>query len=389
MYDSTRIIGEQQFSFAYNLFKTATSTLTGGNTTAVHAFVDFFNVTVSAAYTGTGAPATTCPAAIGDATAAGTTDGAGDFNFHQATNSSSTNPIWNLVGRFLHEPSKEVIACQEPKPILVFVGGVRVPTPMAANILPLQVFRIGRLAIVAVPGEFTTMSGRRLRETIRNTMIANGAPSDTVVVIAGLANEYSQYVATPEEYTAQRYEGASTLYGPMTLPAYQQEFSVLAKRLMTGSPAPSYPAQLDYSQDVYQFQPGVFFDDGPAGEIVRGFNTHSSYAIGATVLAKFYSGDPRNSLRHGDSFLTVEKLEEKNGKWVVVATDANWETKFQWERHYSFPEIAESYATITWTIPPGTPVGTYRLRHSGDSKHAFTGKVSQFTGVTTSFKVTA
>lgn len=85
-------------------------------------------------------------------------------------------------------------------------------------------------------------------------MVANGAPKDLVVVIAGLANEYSQYVATPEEYRTafhnerfcrvvfrprdnqievQRYEGASTLYGPYTLPAYQQEFAALAKRLMT------------------------------------------------------------------------------------------------------------------------------------------------------------
>ena len=42
------------------------------------------------------------------------------------------------------------------------------------------------------------------------------------VVIAGLANTYSSYVATFEEYGVQRYEGASTIFGPHTLDAYIQ-----------------------------------------------------------------------------------------------------------------------------------------------------------------------
>ena len=45
---------------------------------------------------------------------------------------------------------------------------------------------------------------------------------DVVVVIAGLSNTYSSYVATREEYQAQRYEGSSTIFGPHTLDAYIQ-----------------------------------------------------------------------------------------------------------------------------------------------------------------------
>ena len=40
-----------------------------------------------------------------------------------------------------------------------------------------------------------------------------------LVVIAGLTNDYSHYVTTYEEYQVQRYEGASTLFGPHTLGA--------------------------------------------------------------------------------------------------------------------------------------------------------------------------
>ena len=45
---------------------------------------------------------------------------------------------------------------------------------------------------------------------------------DVRVVIAGLANTYSSYVTTFEEYAEQRYEGASTIFGPHTLDAYIQ-----------------------------------------------------------------------------------------------------------------------------------------------------------------------
>ena len=42
------------------------------------------------------------------------------------------------------------------------------------------------------------------------------------MVIAGLTGTYSSYVTTREEYAAQRYEGASTIFGPSTLDAYIQ-----------------------------------------------------------------------------------------------------------------------------------------------------------------------
>lgn len=45
---------------------------------------------------------------------------------------------------------------------------------------------------------------------------------DVELVIAGLTNTYSSYVTTFEEYGVQRYEGASTIYGPHTLDAYIQ-----------------------------------------------------------------------------------------------------------------------------------------------------------------------
>lgn len=62
-----------------------------------------------------------------------------------------------------------------------------------------QVVLVGDFAIAAVPGEFTTMSGRRMRAAVKQAIEENGGPKVDVVV-AGLSNIYSSYITTPEEY---------------------------------------------------------------------------------------------------------------------------------------------------------------------------------------------
>lgn len=47
--------------------------------------------------------------------------------------------------------------------------------------------------------------------------------------------DHSQYITTPEEYSKQEYEGSSTLYGPLTLPAYQEIFANLAISIRDGA----------------------------------------------------------------------------------------------------------------------------------------------------------
>ena len=66
---------------------------------------------------------------------------------------------------------------------------------------------------------------------ILQTLRDNRVTGDIHVVISALANTYIDYVTTPEEYNVQRYEGASTIYGPYTLPAFIQEFNKLAVAL--------------------------------------------------------------------------------------------------------------------------------------------------------------
>jgi len=73
----------------------------------------------------------------------------------------------------------------------------------------LGVYWIGDLTIGTLPGEFTTMLGRRLAAAI-----AEAAPTRDRVLLVGLANEYLSYFTTEAEYDLQHYEGGSMLYGP-------------------------------------------------------------------------------------------------------------------------------------------------------------------------------
>lgn len=67
---------------------------------------------------------------------------------------------------------------------------------MLPDVVSTQVAIIGDLMIAGVPGELTTMAGRRMKKLLTN--ITNSKNMN--VVIAGLCNTYSDYITTPEEY---------------------------------------------------------------------------------------------------------------------------------------------------------------------------------------------
>ena len=83
------------------------------------------------------------------------------------------------------------------------------------RVLPVQVVRVGEAAIVGLPFELTVETGRRIAEAVAAGTRGHGVEQ---VVVSSVANEYSGYCTTPEEYGEQRYEGGHTLYGPRTQP---------------------------------------------------------------------------------------------------------------------------------------------------------------------------
>lgn len=137
------------------------------------------------------------------------------------------------------------------------------PPPSKA---PLGVYRVGGTTFVSLPGEFTTVLGERIRRDVRAAI--PGTPPDRVVLI-GLANGHVSYFTTPEEYDAQFYEGASTMWGAESGPFLASRIRRLAAQL----PSSNAPQSRSYCYETgvkarFGFadvaQPPYWVDDGLA-----------------------------------------------------------------------------------------------------------------------------
>lgn len=383
-FESTDIIGRRQADISRRLYDEPGVPLSGP-VDFRHTFVDMSNVTVSV----NGTLVRLCKSAMGYSFAAGTTDGPGAFDFRQGD--TSPNPFWNFIVNALEKPSPEQAKCHLPKPILLNTGEVTFPygLPWQPQIVDVQLLRVGQLVIAAVPGEFSTMAGRRLRDQLKATLVQLGIiDAQGYVVIAGLANTYTDYVTTFEEYQVQRYEGASTIFGPHTLAGYIEQFRLLAQHMARGEPAPPGPQPPDIEDKLLSFLPPVIEDSVPAGRHFGDVEREplEAYRRGDAVVAVFWSASPRNNRRPEGTFLTVEQLDAAAGTWTVRYTDADWETKFHWQRT-SFLS-SDSHATITWQTSAVDEPGTYRIRHFGEAKHLF-GRRTAFEGTTRTFHLTA
>ncbi|WP_028008508.1 neutral/alkaline non-lysosomal ceramidase N-terminal domain-containing protein [Solimonas flava] len=265
--------------------------------------------------------------------------------------------------------------CQAEKPPLA---------PATTTPAPIQILRIGNLAILGIPWETTTMAGRRLRQTVLDALAPAGV--DTVV-IAGLANAYFDYMATREEYTAQLYEGASTYFGPWQLAAVQQEARRLALTMAAGEPAPEGIAPDALAPG--DASPVTIDTNAEFGKIAS--DAQASYAQGDTVDVSFVAGYPGNDLRTMASYLYVERQDAAGG-WTVVATDKDPELSFVWHGkpdpvsrllHVS----AGSTAEAIWRVPANTAAGTYRIRHVGVSRASADAAPVPYEGVSRSFAI--
>merc|ERR1719500_867173 len=356
MFESTKIIAERQFKKSYEMFSNPDmNTELSGPIQFIHQWVDMSSYQVSLS---NGSMVSTCKPALGYSFAAGTTDGPGEFDFTQGA--VTGNPFWDFISGLLKDPSPETEACHAPKPILLDTGEYRLPFAWHPTSVDTQILRVGNFAMVAVPGEFTTMAGRRLRETVARAAAEEG--EEVEVVIAGLSNTYTHYITTYEEYQKQRYEAASTIYGPHTLSAYIQQYSLLVEAMLAGETLERGTPPPNLFDDQLTFVPGVVMDN-PASGHQMGDCVHQpeDASPGQTVMAKFISGHLRNNHMLDSTFLTVERQEGAN--WVVVARDADWETKLVWKRTNVI--LGESEVTVLWDLPDNVEPGLYRIGHRG------------------------
>ncbi|KAK1881259.1 Neutral ceramidase [Dissostichus eleginoides] len=213
------------------------------------------------------------------------------------------------------------------------------------------------------------MSGRRLREAVKQELQSEGAFRDSEVVIAGLSNIYTHYITTFEEYQVQRYEGASTIYGPHTLSAYLQKYRGLARAIAQDrvSELPVGPEPPFFTEKLFNLLPAPSIDRKPVntsfGDVLQ--QVLPVYRPGDVVSVTFVAGNPRNSGDIRDkTFLTVEIHDNRTNTWEVVYTDASWETRFHWVKGW----FQRSKATVDWFVPAAAPSGSYRIKHFGNFK---------------------
>ncbi len=120
--------------------------------------------------------------------------------------------------------------CQEVK---ARAGGFLQPLLVKPGALPefapLQMIRFGdMISFVTIPAEPTTETGYRIKEALRHRT------NTRYTAVVAAANEYMSYVATPEEYAAQHFEGAMTLYGPLEPVFFRERLEDLVKRAGSG-----------------------------------------------------------------------------------------------------------------------------------------------------------
>ena len=370
-FNRSRTIAERQYDKALELYNGASEKLVGGIDYR-HKYVDFSNLVIQPEFTGNGQQ-NTCVAAIGVSMIAGSTeDGPGiDFVPEGLVYDGVSWPQFTLV--------PEDQACHGEKVILLPMGRFS-PYPWTPEILPVQVATLGNLALIAVPFEITTMTGRRLRSAVLAELQGTGVDR---AVIVGLANAYAGYVATREEYSVQHYEGASTHFGPYTENALRQEMSQLATVMAAGQMNATGPTPRDLSNDQTTLQTGVVFDDKPLfknfGDVVN--QPAATYSRGQTARAVFWGGHPKNNLQTQSTFL---KVEYYNGsQWVTALNDWDPDTRYIWKRD----GVANSKVTVEWKIPNNAMPGWYRLRHFGHWKSGWTGAISAYNGTSNSFQV--
>lgn len=318
-FESTRIIGSRVHAVAASMLRANAGRELSGNVGSIHQFINMPEATGTYTNPNTGQVENVrgCMAAMGHSFAAGTTDGPGGFNFTQGD--TSGNAMWDAVTNFLATPTADDVICHHPKPILLMTGRTSRPYQWTPSILPTQIFTIGDVVIVGLAGEFTTMAGRRVRSQIQSNF-----GSQRQVILSGLTNIYSSYVVTPEEYQVQRYEGASTLYGPHTLTLLLLQYNRLMTALVNGQTLAPGPSPLDERSSQMTFLTPVLNDDSGSFQFGQCIvQPNPSHRRGEQVFASFVSGNPRNNLQTGSSFFFVEQ-QQTNGLWTVIATDANW-----------------------------------------------------------------
>jgi neutral ceramidase len=229
------------------------------------------------------------------------------------------------------------------------VQGDKYVIPGAGNpppAVPIAVVRLGDHVLAALPGEPTKEVGVRVKQALLDAL---GSAGIHRAVIAGLADDYVQYITTPQEYGQQSYEGASTLYGKNEATFLQEQLVDLGKRMIAGQPAPE-PYALDPS---YGVKPdGSPYPAGADHGTALSQPVASVERLGHPSFG--WQGAPSGHDLPTDRAFVSAQRRDRHGRWRTVDTDLGLD--FVWRVD------DQGRYDATWEVPLTVPTGTYRLR---------------------------
>jgi neutral ceramidase len=217
--------------------------------------------------------------------------------------------------------------------------------------MPFQALRIDDTLLLALPWEVTTQAGVRIRAA------AAAASGVRYVVVVGMANEYGGYLTTPEEYTAQRYEGQMTWWGPeqadwvaaasARAAAAAVDGRVLRAPLRDGAPGSSNSSPLSQAAAVVR---------DPAGQVLSA--PAEQARPGDELAMSWTGGDPSVDAAREQPFVTVER--RRGTSWVPVVADGDGAVLIRFAR----TGTANAWSA-TWRLPRDADGGSYRFRVTG------------------------
>ncbi len=234
-------------------------------------------------------------------------------------------------------------------PLVDPVQGDKIAVTGAGNppaAVPVSLTRIGDGVLVGVPGEPTKEVGVRVRAAALAPLKGTGV---THAIVAGLANEFIQYITTPEEYGEQSYEGASTLFGRQQATFLQERYAELGAAMAAGKPAPA-PYPLDVAYGVKPDGPD--YPAGAASGTLTGQPSVATAGRGDDVRITWTGGPSGHDRPVDKAFVSAQRLVR--GRWRTVDTDL--------ALHMLWHADDKGAYDATWTVPGFVPAGTYRLR---------------------------
>ncbi len=227
--------------------------------------------------------------------------------------------------------------------------GDKAQAPIPLNVpkaVPMMALRIGDRMIVSVPGEMTEDMGRRVRAAVMEAS-SNAGIDD--VVISGLANEYADYFTTPQEYDAQHYEGAATIYGRASSDALEQVLVELAGDLVGNEPAPQ-PYDYDPTNGIANDASAAPFPTGPTSATVTAQPPAQAQRLGHPTFS--WQGGQRGYDRPLDrAFVLVQRRSGTN--WTTADSDLG--LNILWTVDSGGVYKAE------WEVPLEAATGSYRF----------------------------